>query len=110
MVKVIWAVLHYTDDQKSLVIKYEKLDQSLSYLNIELFLLLNFGLIQQENINLFYFSSYWNRNFIYPTYREFIPNTFLKKEKKAIFRLFLMIIVLSFKLYLHIYKPLFQTF
>jgi len=85
MVKVICTVLHYTDDPKSLVIKYEKIDQSLSYLNIELFLLLNVGLIQQENINLFYFSSYWNRNFIDPTYREFIPNTFLKKEKKQCF-------------------------
>jgi len=83
MVKIICAVLDHTDDQKSLVITYEKLDQSLSYLNIELFSLLNFDLIQQENINLFYFSSYWNRNFIYPKYREFIHHTFLKKEKKS---------------------------
>jgi len=41
MVKVICAVLHYTDDETSLIIENEKLRQSVSYLNIELVFLIN---------------------------------------------------------------------
>ncbi len=36
MVKVICAVLHYTDDETSLIIENEKIRQSVSYWNIEL--------------------------------------------------------------------------
>ena len=36
MVKVICAVLHYTDDETSLIIEQEKLRQSVSYRNIEI--------------------------------------------------------------------------